>query len=190
MIRGKWKDSIDRRIVLEDWDGASVSRLLELLYTGDYESPCPAGDPQPEAKASEVRGPETSVPSSRDVETPRSTPKSENAKGSQRPLIPLADNSKQNRPGTCTFQRGSLQAVDGKVHENSLRSHFRSRPARACSSLLSRPKSFNVSRPCCYSSGHPLTPLLQPPNSQPANCKYAGDQHYSYTGSVRVRNYY
>ena len=93
VIRGKWKDSIDRRIVLEDWDGASVCRFLELLYTGDYESPCPAGDPQPEAKASEVRGPETSVPSSRDVEAPRSTPKSENAKGSQRPLIPLADNS-------------------------------------------------------------------------------------------------
>ncbi|KAL9076802.1 MAG: hypothetical protein Q9161_000787 [Pseudevernia consocians] len=191
VIRGKWKDSIDRRIVLEDWDGASVSRLLELLYTGDYESPCPAEDPQPEAKASEVRGPETSVPSSWDVEAPRSAPKSENATGSQRSLIPLADNSSSKTDP----ELAPSNAEDFKQWtEKFTRTHC----------VLTFEAALLAHAPLCYPGpslstsqgrvvihqGTHLHLYFSPPNSQPANCKYAGDQQYSYTGSVRVRNYY
>ena len=42
MIHGGWKDSAEGKIVLVDWDGDTVGRLLEWLYTGDYESPLPA----------------------------------------------------------------------------------------------------------------------------------------------------
>ena len=41
VIRGEWKDSLERKIVLEDWDAASVGRMLQWLYTGDYNAPNP-----------------------------------------------------------------------------------------------------------------------------------------------------
>lgn len=41
IIHGKWKDSLERKIVLEDWDAASVGRMLQWLYTGDYQVPNP-----------------------------------------------------------------------------------------------------------------------------------------------------
>ncbi|KAM0794347.1 hypothetical protein BDR22DRAFT_712154 [Usnea florida] len=41
VIHGKWKDSLERKIVLEDWDSASVGRMLQWLYSGDYEAPSP-----------------------------------------------------------------------------------------------------------------------------------------------------
>ena len=41
VICGKWKDSLERKIMLEDWDAASVSRMLQWLYTGDYKAPNP-----------------------------------------------------------------------------------------------------------------------------------------------------
>ena len=41
VIYGKWKDSLERKIVLEDWDAASVGRMLQWLYTGDYKAPNP-----------------------------------------------------------------------------------------------------------------------------------------------------
>ena len=41
VIHGKWKDSLERKIVLADWDAASVGRMLQWLYTGDYKAPNP-----------------------------------------------------------------------------------------------------------------------------------------------------
>ena len=41
VIHGEWKDSLERKIVLEDWDAASVGRMLQWLYTGDYMAPNP-----------------------------------------------------------------------------------------------------------------------------------------------------
>lgn len=41
LVEGNWKDSLERIIAWEDWDEASVGRLLEWLYTGDYVSPDP-----------------------------------------------------------------------------------------------------------------------------------------------------
>lgn len=38
---GFWKEGSDRRIILEDWDGDTVGRLVEFLYTGDYQYPDP-----------------------------------------------------------------------------------------------------------------------------------------------------
>lgn len=41
LIGGGWKDSVDRQIKLEEWDVETVGRLLEFLYSGDYNSPYP-----------------------------------------------------------------------------------------------------------------------------------------------------
>lgn len=40
-MEGDWKECAERKIVLEDWDEETVGRLLEWLYSGDYNSPCP-----------------------------------------------------------------------------------------------------------------------------------------------------
>ena len=41
VVNGTWKDSAEAKIVLEDWDEETVARLLDWLYTGDYETPYP-----------------------------------------------------------------------------------------------------------------------------------------------------
>lgn len=41
LVEGGWKDSLERKIVLEDWDEETVVRLLEWLYTDNYSSPHP-----------------------------------------------------------------------------------------------------------------------------------------------------
>lgn len=38
---GIWKESTERKIDLEDWDGETVGRLVEFLYTGNYQYPNP-----------------------------------------------------------------------------------------------------------------------------------------------------
>lgn len=49
---GVWKEGSERKIILEDWDGDTVGRLVEFLYTGDYQYPDPEpvslGDTSPE----------------------------------------------------------------------------------------------------------------------------------------------
>ena len=39
MIQGDWKDSVERKIELVEWDEATVMRLAEWLYSGDYSLP-------------------------------------------------------------------------------------------------------------------------------------------------------
>lgn len=36
-ISGEWKESTDRKIILQDWDAETVCRLVQFLYTGDYQ---------------------------------------------------------------------------------------------------------------------------------------------------------
>lgn len=91
IVQGRWKDSTEHKILLEDWDPQTVGRLLEWLYTGDYESPFPAEAPQPKAENLEVPAQNTSVHPNPDAKVPQSSPKNESAKGSQRPLMSLAD---------------------------------------------------------------------------------------------------
>lgn len=42
-VTGVWKESVERKINLEDWDKETVGRLVEFLYTGNYSYP----DPEP-----------------------------------------------------------------------------------------------------------------------------------------------
>ena len=81
IVQGRWKDSIELKIVLEDWDPETVGRLLEWLYTGDYESPYPAEDPQPEHPQSYAEVPELFT----------AWPSQDTKERSQSPLIPFAD---------------------------------------------------------------------------------------------------
>ena len=41
IVDGIWKDSVDRKIELKDWDEETVGRCVEWLYSGDYTSPLP-----------------------------------------------------------------------------------------------------------------------------------------------------
>ena len=41
LVEGKWKDSLDRQVKLEDWDPDTVGCCLEWLYSGDYKVPLP-----------------------------------------------------------------------------------------------------------------------------------------------------
>lgn len=40
-ITGGWKEATERKLNLDDWDGETVLRLIEFLYTGDYQYPDP-----------------------------------------------------------------------------------------------------------------------------------------------------
>lgn len=40
--RGEWTEAIERKITLSDWDAGTVSRLLQFLYTSDYQYPNPS----------------------------------------------------------------------------------------------------------------------------------------------------
>lgn len=40
-ITGPWREASNRTIELSDWDSATVGRLVEFLYTGDYSYPDP-----------------------------------------------------------------------------------------------------------------------------------------------------
>lgn len=55
VTRGTWRDSSEHKVMLEEWDAETVGRLLEWLYTGDYESPLPT------AEASHPKGQEARV---------------------------------------------------------------------------------------------------------------------------------
>lgn len=41
LVEGNWKDSIQQKIIWEDWDEDTVARFLQWIYTGDYERPYP-----------------------------------------------------------------------------------------------------------------------------------------------------
>ena len=83
VTRGGWKDISERKIVLEDWDPETVGRLLEWLYTADYESPYPVEAPQSKAQVPETGAQETKVASEQVVGLPSIAPgKTESAKGS------------------------------------------------------------------------------------------------------------
>lgn len=43
---GEWKESTERKIQLSDWDAKTVGRLVQFLYTGDYDYPGPSNDVQ------------------------------------------------------------------------------------------------------------------------------------------------
>lgn len=44
LIEGCWKESDEKEIVWKDWDGDTVDRFLQWIYTGDYEFPHPTLD--------------------------------------------------------------------------------------------------------------------------------------------------
>ncbi|KAL8728222.1 MAG: hypothetical protein Q9166_005525 [cf. Caloplaca sp. 2 TL-2023] len=37
IVKGKWKDSADRTVNIEDWEPRTIQQLLEWLYTGSYK---------------------------------------------------------------------------------------------------------------------------------------------------------
>ena len=92
VTRGRWKDSSERKIVLEDWDPETVGRLLEWLYTADYESPYPVEASQSKEQVPETVAQETKVPSEQVVGLRSITPrKIKSAKGSLRLMTCLQD---------------------------------------------------------------------------------------------------
>ncbi|KAK3178036.1 hypothetical protein OEA41_000168 [Lepraria neglecta] len=41
MLKGKWKNNIEFKIVQEDWDPETIAGLLSWIYTADYDWPEP-----------------------------------------------------------------------------------------------------------------------------------------------------
>ncbi|CAF9935201.1 hypothetical protein IMSHALPRED_010136 [Imshaugia aleurites] len=133
VVQGKWKDSIEHKIVLEDWDPQTISRLLEWLYTGDYESPFPAKTSQPQTEVMKIEIPKISMSSIPDVKKIApctfdfgnggkkfgTTPKeSESAKGSKRPPTPLANiYFKKADPEIVTFRSEAFKQWAAKFTE-------------------------------------------------------------------------
>lgn len=81
---GPWKEATERKIDLKDWDSDTVARLVEFLYTRNYDYP----DPTPLRSDSESAGPterihEEDAPSVID---------------SRRPLTPLRDCLRRSLP--------------------------------------------------------------------------------------------
>lgn len=80
-ITGGWRETAERKICLDEWDGETVCRLVEFLYTGNYQYP----DPVSSSKRDRVRG-----TTQRQLGAPR--PKRDEAKtGPNRPLTPLEE---------------------------------------------------------------------------------------------------
>ncbi|KAL0630922.1 hypothetical protein Q9L58_010225 [Maublancomyces gigas] len=63
-ISGPWTESHEHKILLQDWDEATVGRLVQFLYTGDYRYP--DGSPSSEKPLTDV-GETGEVPSAPDV---------------------------------------------------------------------------------------------------------------------------
>lgn len=102
LVHGGWKDTAEQNVMLEDWDPETVGRLLEWLYTGDYES-CYPVDAQPVAERPDSGASKSSVPSNPDVEHYQDKPKSESANRLQRPVTPLTDiYFRKAKPGLVT----------------------------------------------------------------------------------------
>lgn len=76
-ITGGWSETTERKLSLDEWDSETVGRLVEFLYTGDYQYPNPVRSSERAENAA------TSL-----LSAPRS--KWENAgSGPNRPLTPL-----------------------------------------------------------------------------------------------------
>lgn len=60
--RGEWKESVERKISLQDWDAETVGRLVQFLYTGDYQyvdRSLPDTEQSPTTEATDVVGRES-----------------------------------------------------------------------------------------------------------------------------------
>lgn len=77
-ITGGWLETAERKINLDDWDGDTVGRLVEFLYTGDYHYSDPV--------SSGERVTERAV--QRQLKDPRPA-RNDESKGPSRPLTPF-----------------------------------------------------------------------------------------------------
>lgn len=86
-IAGPWKEALERRIHLTDWDSDTVARLVEFLYVDNYSYP----DPSPiKTEQSPTETDPESVPSA--AENEESPPES------GRPLTPFAECMQRSLP--------------------------------------------------------------------------------------------
>lgn len=91
LTRGIWKESAECKVVLEEWDPETVGRLLEWLYTGDYESTLPTAEAaRSKAQALQARVSEGTTPFMWTDERPTITLKEAESR-SKAPLTCLKD---------------------------------------------------------------------------------------------------
>ena len=123
LVEGNWKDSLDRKIKLEDWDAETVGRCLEWLYSGDYTVPLPESpsvdNASPAVNTSSAEALQDTgglVEVSTDWEIPRTIPLKAPIPAS---LTPLAD---QHFNGV-TYQRqsSSLESLEMHIKRNDQR---------------------------------------------------------------------
>lgn len=80
-ITGGWKETSERKINLDDWDAETVGRMVEFLYTGNYQYPDPVS-------SGKRFGVERTI--QRKLKDPR-VKRGNTSTGPNRPLTPLED---------------------------------------------------------------------------------------------------
>lgn len=100
---GEWREATEGKINLVGWDGDTVGRLVEFLYTGDYTYPEPM--PLEKQGQQDLKAPESSPSHPKDGtdtgETVRAdSPSRESLLYSTRPLTPLNEQCRNDTPNT------------------------------------------------------------------------------------------
>lgn len=127
-ITGVWKEATQRKVDLGDWDGDTVGRLVEFLYTGNYTYP----DPEPITGQKFLLATEKAASdqesASRETMHPN-TPSGESQLYTDRPLTPLEDCIRSSLPPQRELQTDAakLGGFDPTQHDykEALLSHAR-----------------------------------------------------------------
>lgn len=86
IVTGHWRESTERKIDLTDWDGDTVTRFVDFLYTGNYRYP----DPKPITHGENPDpGRISPFPLSFDLDTSLGTPEDRSSSAPYRPLTPF-----------------------------------------------------------------------------------------------------
>lgn len=125
LVAGDWKESTNRKISLNDWDGDTVGRFVEFLYTQNYQYPSPSPFSLEEAAHLEA-GAAARIPPT----TTRDLGQRSQGLGLHRPLTPLSqcvpDNLQVLSSG-ATYHEPCRWAVDfgpnNTNHKEALLAH-------------------------------------------------------------------
>lgn len=114
---GPWKESQERKILLQDWDEETVGRLVQYLYTGDYRYPNPSLPEKPPGGVAETET--EKVPSAPELgRTGALTPFAECVQGTawEHPGLPMTDASWLESVNTVEFDFEETFLAHAKVY--------------------------------------------------------------------------
>lgn len=114
---GVWKESTERKILLNDWDAKTVGRLVQFLYTGDYKYPDTFPTDVPSSSAKEELLP--NLPDTADIaKNGTLTPFEECVEGAihERAQLPMTDSMWLEQVDTCNFNFEETFLAHAKIY--------------------------------------------------------------------------